>query len=246
MSRPKNILLILFSAGLLACGDIAPVVELNALQAGDVYPEIEMIRNINGETLQAQSRITVRMKDRDGKHVEILNGEIRVNGVKLSPPYALLNDTRPYYLSYTPVVSDSIYAFEIVFSDSSRFYAWIETPEIEFTSVNFDRRHPDRANMKVSWSPVDFRYPQYAIIQHFSAADGFTQKGQIVLNINYPFYGEFTIDGSHLRYSDNDPDRLDEHRIKIVAEETGVVDNRFHRGGYIQARIAIFNNLEIY
>ena len=187
------------------------------------------------------------LRNQDDDIVEIDHGNIYVNSLRMEPPVNyLFGESRNYYKKVIPLYTDSLYTFEIRFSNGSVAHAWIETPEVEVSQINLPLEHKRNTDLTVTWTDIDFRYPQHCIVKIWDEEEEFAHSNQLELQIHDPFLGEYTISGKYLRYRNVSEEIENETRIIIRSETDGVLESTFLTGGYIRSYFEIYQDVFIY
>lgn len=240
-----SLLFILITQLTIKCSDPASVEEIN--NPGSVRPQITLTKTVNNSTGQSNAIIKAVLRNQDDEIVEIDDGNIFVNNLRMDPPENyFFGESRNYYQKVIPLYTDSLYIFEIRFSNGSEAYAWIETPEVELSQINMPLEHKRNTDLTVEWIDIDFRYPQSCIIKFWDKEEGFEHSNQKVLMIHDPFLGEYTISGKYLIYRNESEEVTNETRIIIRSETDGVIESSFLNGGYIRSYFKIYQDAFMY
>lgn len=230
---------------LFRCGN--PVSWETVVEPKNIRPEIVLTKNLNNLTGNQNIKIKVELNNTNGESIGIENGYVKVNGRRMNDPNLGIGSTAPaYYFATLPIERDSLYTFDISFSDGQSYYAWIITPDIDLVQMELPDRVKRKNSFNVSWIETDYRYPQDLFVQYFQQGDGFTSKNQERIRIHYPYKGIVSINKNFVRYTDNDDFVTAESRIILSASTNGALDEQFSSGGTIECRFNIYHDIEVY
>lgn len=225
----------------ISCENLAESQQVN--EANEIKPIISLTGSLNNHTGSYNSKISVLLKNRNNKSIEIEGGNVKVNGYTMTPPIAFNHDD---YLFEGDIIPDELYVFEIILSSGETFMAWIESPEVFPTTLDVPQRVERNKNLEVKWQNTDYRYPQFLILRPYQVDEGFTEDHQIQLEIKEPYYGSFTVDKKYIKYQNVSDEVVNETRIILKAETSGSLDQDFSEGGTITCTFKLYTDLEIY
>jgi len=227
------------------CENIASTKEIT--DPKEIRPIITIKSSMDNITGNSKQTIEVIIKDINNDAIIIDGGNVYVNGIQMRlPQNDLFGAKDESYELISEIIPDSLYIFEIVFSDGTTYMAWIETPEIDFFQLDVPEQYPRNTDLVVKWLDVDFRYPQYCVIQYYDAVDGFSENNQVRFIVHSPYDGEYTIKSKYIKYYNKSNARDAEIRVKVIAETTGEVSDEFLTGGSVKCQMAIYQDIEIY
>ncbi len=248
MMQPYFKILFIISISILiltACKDPASTQELTDPKS--LRPIITLDRSLNNETGVVTSITQVTLKNVKNESVEIEGGKILINGHEMEEPGGLFFwEFTDYYQSSLPLELDTVYTFQIFFSDGDYYEAWIETPEIDLNHMELPLKKQRNTNLTVKWTETDYRYPQFLLVQYYQPSIGFNSKSQDKIALRYPYLGSFTVDKKYIKYTDKASEAIRETRIVLVAQTLGALDKNFQPGGSITCNFNIYQDIEIY
>lgn len=241
----KNLFIIAISTLIISC-DLADTSITDAETR--IIPDIQFTaaRNARDNSIHYLTKVYIR--NEAGDELNIYNGGVWLNDIKMVPPSTALfpiEDYHSYYKSTLPLNPDSLYTIKILHSDSTESYAWIITPDIDLTVLNVPDRYPRKTALTLSWQNTDFRYPQYIHIDLYDA-DAKQYKNDATLLIDYPYRGTYTISGKYIKHTNVSNNVSEEMKIILIAETLGSLDDTLPVESTIKAQFKIFKTLEIY
>lgn len=240
------LIILLTGFGVVSCDDVAVSQQVN--DADIIKPIITLAGSLNNQTRVYTSRISVLLKNAEGKSIEIKNGTVKVNGFTMEPPNTAIISSNKHedYLFYADIIPDELYVFEVILSNNQIYNAWIESPEVFPTTLNLPQRNERDTNLEVKWTNTDYRYPQFLFLQYYIKDKGFSSADQEQFNIYDPYYGVYIIDKKYIKFQDVSETSVNETRIILQSQTEGTLDQNFSQGGTITCTFKIYDELEIY
>lgn len=244
----KGLILFLLTVGcsVVSCDKLAVSEQVD--DAKQLRPIISLSGSLNSQTGLYKSKISVLLKNKNNKAVEIEGGMVKVNGYTMSPPSTALigSDKHEDYVLYSDIIPDKLYVFEIVLSNDQSYGAWIESPEVFPTILNVPQRIERDKSLLVKWEKTDYRYPQYLILKNYDKDEGFSGEEQVRLKIDEPYYGKYTVDKKYIKYQNVSEQQVNEFRIILQAQTEGTLDQNFSQDGTIICIFKLYADMEIY
>lgn len=230
----------------VSCGDTAVSQQVD--DADQLTPIITLSGSLNNQTRSYDSKISVLLKNKNNNAVEIEGGTVKVNGYTMTPPSTALigSDNHDDYVFYGDIIPDELYVFEIILSNNQIYQAWIESPEVFPTTLDVPQRIERDKDLLVKWQKTDYRYPQFLILKNYDTKKGFSGEDQILLKIDEPYYGRYTIDKKYIKYQNVSEEQVNEFRIILKAQTEGSLDHNFSKDGTITCTFQLYSDLEIY
>ena len=230
----------------MSCGNMAESQEVE--DADQIKPIITLTGSLNNQTRSYKSKISVLLKNKDNDPIEIKGGMVKVNGYTMTPPNTALigSSGNMDYVFYGDIVPDELYEFEIILSNNQTYKAWIESPEVFPTILEVPQRVERNKSLEVKWQNSDYRYPQFLLIKNYVTDKGFSEEGQVQLEIKNPFYGSYTIDKKYVKYQNVSEEQINETRIILLAQTEGTLDEYFSRKGTITCTYKLYTDVEVY
>jgi len=242
----KIILILTLGFWMVSCDNLAESQQVN--DADELKPTIRLTGSFNNQTRVYNSKISVLLKNKNNKAVEINGGMVKVNGYTMTPPNTALLASNKHddYVFYGDIIPDELYVIEVSLSNSETYRAWIESPEVFPTTLDVPQRIERDKNLEVNWQNTDYRYPQILFLQNYDKDGGFSTGDQVQFRIDEPYYGTYLVDKKYIKYQNVSEDVINETRIILQAQTEGVLDQNFSQGGTITCIFKIYSNLEIY
>jgi len=225
------------------CVSDSPLSDLPVSDPSLIKPNIKLTRERSSSgTLNHD--IKVFLYDKNHNSIELMKGEVIVNGIPLSVHYLPFTDAPYYTLDSFSVDLGQTYTVQIVLADGLTYISDVTVQENDFWQLILPETHNHTEDLPVSWSTPSASYPVKMYLSYFYTTG--TGSGSGVRLISVPTTnagtGNFIIPASYLSVPNGNIYRID---LEVVSTATGTVDGHFMSGGEITAQVSITGTCNI-
>jgi hypothetical protein len=137
LSRLFLLALLPFALLLQSCNKESPLSNTEITDPSILTAQFTISKNKKQSTGSSDYTFQASILDKKDRYVEILNGNVFLNGIKMNPQRAPYENVTRYFL-YTDKIKfklDSLYTFTVVLSDGASYSSSIRTPATDMIST---------------------------------------------------------------------------------------------------------------
>ncbi len=208
-------------------------------------PVIRIDREVAGNgSVDLDIRATIY--DRNNDAVNLLYGNVFVNGEEMRLKYQGFFYSYPYYSAnhlYDDISSGELFQFQIQLSNSAIYPATINIQDPLLNSLTVPVNHDHTQDMIISWSPAEQTSELVISLKlRYNTSDGVaSQNKTISIPVNYWATGSYTISADYFDISE-----IYQATVKLTSTKSGELTPNFSPLSVISSTVSVEKSSYLY